>query len=86
MKHPVSGQGGIRWTARIGYAARGLFYLLGGLFSPLAGAGPGVESVGPNGALSKIIGWPFGETLVSPLRAALPPYTNMRRKKLCSAG
>ena len=43
MKHPVSGQGGIRWTARIGYAARGLFYLLGGLFSPLAGAGPGVE-------------------------------------------
>jgi hypothetical protein len=38
----------------------------GGLFSLLAGTGG--DSVGPKGALSKIIGWPFGETLATPLR------------------
>ena len=64
----------MKWTARIGYAARGLVYLLAGLFSLLAGAGG--DSVGPKGALSRIMGWPFGETLVYAIAAGL----------VCSAG
>lgn len=68
--------GVIKWTARIGYAARGLVYLLAGLFSLLAGTGG--DSVGPKGALSKIIWWPFGETLVYAIAAGLVCFAGWR--------
>ena len=68
--------GVIKWTARIGYAARGLVYLLAGLFSLLAGTGG--DSVGPKGALSKIIRWPFGETLVYAIAAGLVCFAGWR--------
>ena len=66
----------MKWTARIGYAARGLVYLLAGLFSLLAGAGG--DSVGPKGALSRIMGWPFGETLVYAIAAGLVCFAGWR--------
>src|SRR3954449_8060110 len=68
----------IRWTARIGYAARGLVYLLAGMFSLLAGTGAGGASVGPKGALSKIIGWSFGENLVYAIAAGLVCFAGWR--------
>jgi Domain of Unknown Function (DUF1206) len=68
----------IRCTARIGYAARGLVYLLAGVFSLLAGTGAGGGSVGPRGALSRIIGWPFGETLVYAIAAGLVCFAGWR--------
>jgi hypothetical protein len=66
----------VKWTARFGYAARGLVYLLAGLFSLLTGAGG--NSVGPKGALSRIMGWPFGETLVYAIAAGLVCFAGWR--------
>ena len=59
-----------------GYAARGLVYLLAGSFSLLARTGG--DSVGPKGALNKIIGWPFGETLVYAIAAGLVCFAGWR--------
>ena len=40
--------------------------------------GPAGDSVGPKGALNKIIGWPFGETLVYAIAAGLVCFAGWR--------
>jgi Domain of Unknown Function (DUF1206) len=53
----------IEWLARIGYASRGLVYILAGLFS-LSAAIEGGRSAGPKGALANVIQVPFGDILL----------------------
>ena len=67
--------GVIKWTARIGYAARGLVYLLAGLFSLLAGTGGDGRA---QRGIDKIIRWPFGETLVYAIAAGLVCFAGWR--------
>ena len=57
-------QTNLQWIARVGYAARGMVYLLAGI----TGSG---DSVGPNGALGKAFELPFGDAIVYRLRLAL---------------
>jgi hypothetical protein len=61
----------VDWIARFGYAARGVVYLLAGLFSLQASIGQGGQSVGPKGAFGKLLGLPLGGTLVYVLAAGL---------------
>jgi hypothetical protein len=53
----------LEWLARIGYASRGLVYILAGLLS-LSAALEGGRSAGPKGALGKVIQVPFGDILL----------------------
>jgi hypothetical protein len=53
------------WIARFGYAARGLVYVLAGLFSLAASSGHGGHSVGPKGAFGELLGLPFGGVLIT---------------------
>jgi hypothetical protein len=53
----------LEWLARIGYASRGLVYILAGLLS-LSAALEGGRSAGPKGAFGKIIQVPFGDILL----------------------
>ena len=48
------------WIARIGYAGRGLFFVVLGIFSALAALGLGWQPVGAIGALRSMLGSPAG--------------------------
>lgn len=68
---------GIVWLARTGYAARGVVYLIIGTFALLAARGSG-ETVGTKGAISQLLGQPFGETLLWIMVVGLVAYAAWR--------
>lgn len=68
---------GIVWLARSGYAARGLVYLIIGYFALLAARGSG-ETLGTEGAIKKLLGQPFGESLLWILLVGLLAYAAWR--------
>ena len=68
---------GIVWLARTGYAARGVVYLIIGIFALLAAWGSG-ETVGTKGAISQLLGQPFGEALLWIMVAGLIAYAAWR--------
>ncbi|WP_462380901.1 DUF1206 domain-containing protein [Pseudomonas sp. Marseille-QA0892] len=68
---------GIVWLARSGYAARGVVYLIIGIFALLAAWGSG-ETVGTKGAIAQILGQPFGETLLWMMVVGLVAYVAWR--------
>lgn len=68
---------GIVWLARTGYAARGVVYLIIGAFALFAAKGSG-ETVGTKGAISTLLGQPFGETLLWIMVVGLSAYAVWR--------
>lgn len=68
---------GIVWLARTGYAARGVVYLIIGAFALFAAKGSG-ETVGTKGAISTLLGQPFGEALLWIMVAGLFAYAVWR--------
>ncbi|WP_120993544.1 DUF1206 domain-containing protein [Stutzerimonas urumqiensis] len=54
---------GVVWLARSGYAARGVVYVIVAFFAVLAATGSG-DTVDTRGAIQRILGQPFGETLL----------------------
>jgi hypothetical protein len=64
-------QSASQWVARIGYAARGLVFILVGFLSGLAALGSGGRPVGTKGALQSLLGQPFGRVLLLLIAAGL---------------
>lgn len=68
---------GMVWLARSGYAARGVAYLIIGIFALLAARGSG-ETVGTEGAVEQLLRQPFGETLLWIMLTGLCAYVLWR--------
>ena len=68
---------GMIWLARSGYAARGLVFLIIGYFALLAARGSG-DTVGTEGAIKKLLGQPWGTTLLWLLLIGLLAYAAWR--------
>jgi hypothetical protein len=61
---------GFEWVARVGYAARGVVFVIMGFFAGLAALGAG-RSVSSTDALKKLVGGPQGELLLGVMAAGL---------------
>lgn len=65
------GHGWLKFVARLGYAARGVVYVIIGVLALLAALGMGGETTGPQGALSTLRGQPFGSVLLGAVAIGL---------------
>jgi hypothetical protein len=65
-------------AARAGYAARGITYVIVGGLAALAALGEGGGTTGSRGALSTVMGAPFGKVLLTALALGLFGYAAWR--------
>ena len=67
-----------KWFAKMGYATRGVIYLIVGGLAVLAAFGRGGETTDSKGAFMTVMNQPFGEILVSILVVGLSGYSSWR--------
>jgi hypothetical protein len=68
----------LRLVARVGYAARGVIYVIVGALAALAAIGRGGETTDSEGALVEVLGAPFGKILLAMVAAGLLCYSAWR--------
>lgn len=68
----------LHFIARAGYAARGVIYLIVGGLAALAAFGRGGETTDSRGALSEVLGAPFGKFLLAAMAVGLLGYAAWR--------
>jgi uncharacterized protein DUF1206 len=68
----------IEWGARLGYAARGIIFIMIGGFAGLAALGGRSQAVGTKGALETLLSQPFGLAILSLLAAGLICFSGWR--------
>jgi hypothetical protein len=66
------------WLARLGYAAKGIVYIIVGMLAFAAARGSGGRTTGTRGALVEIITQPFGEILLAIVALGLVGYVLWR--------
>jgi hypothetical protein len=67
----------LKWGARVGYVARGIVYLVVGVFAILAAAGSG-EAEGTHGALRELLAQPLGGLLLGLVALGLLAFAGWR--------
>ncbi|MGJ3262782.1 MAG: DUF1206 domain-containing protein [Salinarimonas sp.] len=65
-------------TARVGYAARGVVYMIVGGLAVAAAVGSGGETGGSKNALASLVGEPFGKTLLAIIALGLLAFAIWR--------
>ena len=69
---------GIRWLARLGYAALGVVYLLVAVLAVQVAAGVGGKTTDPQGALATLVRAPYGRFLLGAIAVGLLGYALWR--------
>jgi len=69
---------GLEYLTRLGFAAKGIVYLLIGLLALLAALGEGGETTDRSGVIDRIAAQPFGEVAVTIIAVGLAAYALWR--------
>lgn len=75
IAHDVATSGWVEWLARIGYATRGLLYIVVGVMSVLLVFGVGGGTTDKNGAIAVLGEQPFGKVLLVLVAVGLAGYS-----------
>lgn len=74
----AAGSGGVETLARLGYAAKGVVYMIVGVLAVQAALGDGGQTTGGEGALRTVAHQPFGQVLLWLLGVGLVGYALWR--------
>jgi Domain of Unknown Function (DUF1206) len=74
----MNGLGAIEWLARMGFLVKGVLYIVIGALALQVAAGAGGRLTGSRGALTSVLGQPFGRTLLLVAAIGLLGYAAWR--------
>ena len=75
---PPTHRDAVKLFARLGYASRGIVYLLVGGLAALAALGQGGQTEGSRGALESVLAAPFGKVMLGIIALGLVGYATWR--------
>ena len=74
----MNGFGAIEWLARVGFVVKGVLYMVVGALALQVAASAGGRVTGTRGALTTVLGQPFGRTLLLVAAIGLLGYAAWR--------